>query len=82
MNRQNAKRVLASTVVVLFAGGPVVSEEGLVGHWKLDGDAKDSSGRCNHGIRHGADLAAPDWAVFDGLADYIEVPDAESRQCV
>jgi len=49
--------------------------EGLVGHWRLAGDCRDSSGCGNHGINHGVDLAS---GTFDGRAAYIEVPDSAS----
>jgi hypothetical protein len=41
-------------------------EQGLVGHWKLQGDCRDYSGLGNHGVNHGVDL---DGAVFDGTSD-------------
>lgn len=46
-------------------------EEGLVGHWKLRGDAKDYSGRGNDGENHGVDLATSE---FNGRDSFIEVP--------
>ena len=54
------------------------TEPGLVGHWKLAGDCRDSSPRANHGVNHGVELAGPDGAQFDGVDDYIEVPRSES----
>ncbi|OHB83035.1 MAG: hypothetical protein A2V98_12575 [Planctomycetes bacterium RBG_16_64_12] len=53
-------------------------ETGLIGHWKLAGDCRDSSPQENHGINHGVDLDDPDGARFDGIADYVEVPDSQS----
>lgn len=53
-------------------------ETGLVGHWKLAGDCRDGSSQENHGINHGVDLDDPDGAQFDGIDDYIEVPDSEA----
>ncbi|MBE9572504.1 MAG: LamG domain-containing protein [Proteobacteria bacterium] len=60
-------------------------KKGLVGYWKLSGDCKDYSGKGNHGINHGVDLAA-DGSVgitgscgkFDGVSSYIEVPNTQS----
>lgn len=53
----------------------------LVGHWRLvGGDCSDVSGNANHGINHGVDLTAQDGAVFDGVDDYIEVPNNASLQ--
>lgn len=51
-------------------------EQGLVGHWRLDGDCADSSGMNNHGTNHGVDLGAE--AKFDGRSAYVEVPHTES----
>jgi len=56
---------------------------GLIGHWKLQGDAKDHSGNGLHGISHGADFSvtgprgkANTAAKFGGRFDYIQVPDS------
>ena len=38
-------------------------DTGLVGYWKLNGDAKDHSGTGNHGRNHGVDLNT---GAFDG----------------
>ena len=51
------------------------AEPGLVGHWKLQGDCRDSSGSGNHGVNHGVDLGS---GAFDGESSYIEVPSSES----
>ncbi|MCE9592350.1 MAG: LamG domain-containing protein [Planctomycetes bacterium] len=51
------------------------SAEGLAGHWRLEGDCLDHSGRGNHGVNHGVDL---DTGAFDGRGAYIEVPDSGS----
>jgi hypothetical protein len=48
-------------------------KSGLIGHWKLTGDAKDYSGRSNHGQNHGVRFS-PLGAKFDGRRNYIEVP--------
>jgi len=53
-------------------------QNGLLGHWKLAGDCRDSSPQGNHGVNHGADLSCTDGAKFDGNDDYIEVPNSES----
>jgi len=37
--------------------------QGIVGHWKLQGDCLDYSGKNNHGINHGVDLRT---GQFDG----------------
>jgi Concanavalin A-like lectin/glucanases superfamily len=51
------------------------AETGLVGHWTLQGDCRDSSGQENHGVNHGVGL---DRGAFDGEQAYIEVPASES----
>jgi len=55
------------------------------GHWKLAGNADDSSPAGNHGTNHGADLkaAGPDGreagaVAFDGRDDFIEVADGDT----
>ena len=55
---------------------------GLVGHWKLDGNGNDSSGRGNNGTVTNA-TATPDRSnvaskamAFDGNGDYITCTDA------
>jgi hypothetical protein len=61
-------------------GGP----EGLVGHWKLQGDCKDSSSSGNHGTGRnvtftaGPDGSARGAALFNGRDSLIDVPDAAS----
>jgi hypothetical protein len=57
----------------------------LIGHWKLAGDANDSSGQGNHGQNHGVDFSAPgrDGAAggaarFNGIDAHIEVPASPS----
>src|SRR5262245_40038008 len=55
-----------------------VAEEsvaGLVGHWPLDGDSKDRSGRGNHGVAHGESAMRGE---FDGRAAFVEVPASPS----
>ena len=62
-----------------------MNDESLIGHWKLAGDVRDSSGNENHGEPHGVDLSAPGWdggpntsAGFDGRGSVITVPDSPS----
>lgn len=57
----------------------------LIGWWRFTGDARDHSGRGNHGRGFGVDFAAPGRhgqpgtaARFNGVDASIEVPDAES----
>ena len=51
------------------------AEPGLVGHWKLQGDCRDSSGHGNDGVNHGVDL---EHGAFDGAKSFIEVPASDS----
>lgn len=60
---------------------------GLLGHWKLVGDAQDHSSQANHGQAQGVGLqaAGPDGqaataAAFDGRQSHIEVPNSQSLQ--
>ena len=75
------KRKIRDFAMVLAAFGwlhqavALGSEPGLVGHWKLHGDCRDSSGHGNNGVNHGVDL---DHGAFDGEQAYIEVPASES----
>jgi hypothetical protein len=54
---------------------------GLMGHWKFDGNAQDSSGRGHHGTVNGAVLTTdrcgrPNRAyLFNGNSSYINVSD-------
>jgi hypothetical protein len=73
---------LMGLLTVAFAH-PVAGadDQALIGHWKLAGDAQDSSGHGHHGLNHGADFSAsgPDGrlqgaANFDGKGSFIEVP--------
>lgn len=65
-------------LLTLASPSSAATEAGLVGHWTLAGDCRDSSPHGNHGVSHGVDLAGPDGARFDGIDDYIEVPHSES----
>lgn len=61
---------------LVMAAGPVITradDKGLVGYWKLLGDARDHSGHDHHGANHGVDLKT---GAFNGRGAYIEVPDA------
>ena len=62
-------------------------DSSLIGHWKLAGDAQDSSGSENHGQNRGADLTAPgptgepnSAARFDGRESSIVIPNSQSLQ--
>lgn len=56
---------------------------GLVGYWKFDGSAEDSSGNNNHGKWIGEECYSEDGmfgkaAYFDGASNYITVPHSAS----
>ena len=56
--------------------------DGLVGHWKLDGDANDASGNSNNGILYGDTTFTSgklgQAGSFDGTGDYVSVADSTS----
>jgi len=64
------------TCGTITAADPSVSN-GLIAHWKLTDDGKDRSGHGHHAVEHGVTFA-PTGAVFDGIDDYLQVPDARS----
>src|ERR1051325_4840079 len=73
-------RWMAVAAAVAFCASffaPVLraAEPALIGHWKLRGDCKDSSGHGNHGVNHGVELKN---GAFDGTNAYIEVPSSDS----
>ncbi len=71
-------------VLLLVAACPqavnAALSEGLVGHWKLQGDCRDHSGNGNHGVNHGVGLGNGQHGVFDGQRAFIEVPASNSLQ--
>jgi len=70
--------------VMMVADGGLKVNDGLVAHYPFSGDAKDASGKGNHGARHGATLCQDRFGTgsrayaFDGVDDYIEVPASAS----
>jgi hypothetical protein len=67
--------LIVLSLVWLCPAAARCAEPGLVGHWKLHGDCRDSSGHGNDGVNHGVDL---DRGAFDGERAYIEVPASDS----
>lgn len=68
------------SVSALASVALAASDDGLVGHWKLAGDCRDSSGQGNHGTNHGVRLQDLEGAQFDGIDDFIEVPASKSLE--
>ena len=52
--------------------------DGLVGHWKLEGDCRDSSGQGHHGVNHGVEFDGGEGGEFNGVDSYVEVPSSPS----
>ena len=53
----------------------------LVGWWRFEGNANDSSGKGNNGTVYGSSLDTGKFGrcySFDGVDDYVEVPDSAS----
>lgn len=67
--------------VVLFGILPLgvvrAADDGLLAHWKLQGDCQDYSGQQNHGQNHHVDLSA---STFNGRDSYVEVSSSKSLQ--
>lgn len=68
---------LCCTVFIGANGLAQVSTNGLVAHYKMDGDAQDASGNGNHGTaQNGVAFGTGKFgkaASFDGVNDYVEV---------
>jgi len=75
----SCRKITIVFLAVLFVSTAVAMAAELAGHWRLiESDCSDLSGNGNHGVNHGVDLSGSDGAVFDGIEDYIEVPNSES----
>src|SRR5262249_26467014 len=83
------KTIVGLTALFVFIAGFTTTaradDRGLIGHWKLAGDAKDSSGHGNHAVNHYADLSAPGpdgrpggAARFDGRKAHLVVAPGNS----
>ena len=81
MSRYRMKRVAKIFIAVVAILGWIdvcvagAADSDLVGHWKLSGDCRDSSGRGNDGVNHGVDLKH---GAFDGEQAYIDVQTSDS----
>ena len=81
MKIRDARTILTAALCLLWGFTPAsvaAPRGGLVAHYRLASDARDSSGGGNHGIAHGVTFDAKLGATFDGIDDYIEVPHAKS----
>jgi hypothetical protein len=68
-------RSLRFIVTLLFMSPLfVLADDGLVAHWKLDGNVLDSSGHNRHAINHGVTWDADNNAVFNGRKAWLEIP--------
>ena len=77
-----ALSVLALVLMTAGLASAMAADPNLVGHWKLDGNANDSTG-SNHGTLIGNPTWANDpqrgWCLdLDGNGDYVDVGDAPS----
>ncbi len=75
--------IMAEDWLAVAAAPP--GDANLVGHWKLDGNADDSSGHNNHGTLYGG----PQWVAgkvgsgaldVDGIDDYVDCGNDPSLQ--
>jgi hypothetical protein len=61
-----------------------VPTNGLAGYWPFNGNANDESSNSNHGGVFGATISADRFGIankaysFDGVNDYIEIPNSNS----
>jgi hypothetical protein len=70
--------VVRAAVLVVWLGAAAHGDEGLVAHWKLRTDARDSSDGDHHAVNHGVRFSADGSAVFNGKDAWLEVPVAGS----
>ncbi len=70
--------VSAVAAACLTIAIPVNAADGLIAHWKLNGDCKDSSGHGHHAVNHGVRFDALDGATFNGTTSWLEIPAFES----
>ncbi|NQV25059.1 MAG: LamG domain-containing protein [Rhodopirellula sp.] len=77
-NNKHAHFTSAVIGVVLFSVNLAGADDGLIAHWKLTNDCKDSSGHNHHAINHGARFDARDGASFNGTDTWLEVPAPDS----
>ena len=77
-DRAEQQALYESRLTLYQSGKPYrnFSIDRTVGWWKFDGDARDSSGHENHGVKNGNPTFAPgkigQALKFDGINDYVE----------
>lgn len=72
----SATVILARTVSAL---DPVDTR--LVGHWRMNGDSRDSSSHRHPGVNHGVTFTAGRiGGAFNGVSSFIEVPDSPAMR--
>ena len=80
LRTQNAK----TTVNKVYIDASSDSFKNLIGYWKLDGDAQDSSGHGHDGQAFNATPTTDRFGqynqayAFDGDGDYIEIPHSDT----
>lgn len=70
--------VIVAAITSISVGTWARAEDGLIGHWKLANDARDSSGNGHHAVVHGVKFGTDRNAVFDGIDNWLEVPVSKS----
>ena len=67
------RSVTFTLALLLLMPVTTLADDGPVAHWKLEGDARDSSGNGHHAVNHAVRFG-DDGAVFDGRRAWLEVP--------
>ena len=75
MRSMKTNFIIFLAALVLFAGD-VGAADGLIGHLRLAGDARDNSGAGRHAVNHGVQFTK-NGAVFNGRNAWLEVPSAK-----
>ncbi len=63
---------------ILLSNSVAAEDDGLIAHWKLDGDVLDSSQGGHDAINHGVQFDRQGDAVFNGRDAWLEVPSTPS----
>jgi Concanavalin A-like lectin/glucanases superfamily len=70
--------LMRSAILVVWLTALAHGDEGLIAQWKLQTDARDSSGKNHHAVNHGVQFDSEGNAVFNGRDAWLEVPAAET----